>query len=52
VHGLVSLPVLDIHTTGAACSGATGKKAMSTTATAKSFAIIRIMYRPFDVASE
>jgi hypothetical protein len=51
VHGLASLPVLDIQKAGSANAGATCKNVVSKTATAKSFAMIRIMYRPYDVTS-
>src|ERR1700722_15108814 len=51
VHGSVSTPVLDTHTAGdPANTGATCKKAVRTMVTAKSFAMIRIMSRPCDVA--
>jgi hypothetical protein len=55
VHGFASLPVLDTYATvkpGAANTGATSTNAESKTVMAQSFAIIRIMYRPFDVASD
>ena len=52
VHGLASLPVLDTYPTTAANSGATCKKAVRATVTAKSFALSLIMYRPYDVTSK
>src|ERR1700722_12867723 len=51
VHALMSLPALDTHAHGCADTGATFKNAVRTRVTIKSFAIIRIMYRPYDVAS-
>ena len=49
---MVSTPVLAANVrSDPANSGATGKNAVSTTMTAKSFAMTRIMSSPFDVTS-
>jgi hypothetical protein len=48
VHEVESTPVLEIHTTFAAGAnaGATFKKAVRASVTAKSVVMIRIIYRP------
>src|ERR1700722_7275536 len=51
VQELASLPVPDIHATGAANSGATCKNVKRTAVRTKNFVTIRVMQRPYDVAS-
>jgi hypothetical protein len=51
VHGLESLPVLEMQLTFPADSGAPWKNAVRATMTAKSFAMILIMFCPYDVTS-